>query len=192
MIRRTKSVYRRGFSLVEVVIVIVIIGVLGIIGIGVGGKQIQSTRITATSNSLQILANEIENTVLDNGFLKYDEITDTETVKSYFRLWDENYLSAALKWDSPQIIAQGTNADEEHGSFGFGDYAGVVLDTIKYKDPWDNEYKVLYLVDSADNYMVVVASRGPNSKYSPDIYNGYLADGANFDDDIAIIMEPRG
>jgi prepilin-type N-terminal cleavage/methylation domain-containing protein len=181
---------RTGFSLTEIVIVIIIIAILATAGIGVGNKQITKSRKNTTGNNLRIMASDIECAISDNGFL--GSVSNSLKTNQYFELWEESYLKCHLDMTNMITIEAGssyTTDDMEIMSFGT-DYSGVVIDTINYKDAWDNECRIFYLIPKNSNiYRIIVASPGPNCSFAADSLNGYI--NGEYDDDILLIMEPR-
>ena len=172
--------YKKGFSLIEMIIVIIIIGILGVAGASLGSRQIANARTNSASNDLQVIATEIEDAIIDMGFLDEVDASHEELISQYFSTWDRKYLSAPLASDSIAFATYGT-------------YAGCMIGTEKYPDPWGNEYRLYYLVkeDSGNyTYSIVIASAGPNSRFAADADNAYL--NLAYDDDIVMIMQPRG
>jgi prepilin-type N-terminal cleavage/methylation domain-containing protein len=198
---KKKLMKRCGYSLLEMVIVILIIGILAMIGVGFGSKQVSKARVSTTGNNLKLLASDVESAVYDLGFLTYDEILDESTREEYFNSWDATYMSAPLavyptsSYDGMVFVAAG----ETGGDYSFGDdFAGVVITTHDYTDAWDNPLRFYYLAPvTGEKYRIIIASAGPNGKFYDDDTSGYDdASGAyiagEFDDDIVMVMEPRG
>lgn len=180
--RRNK---RHGFSLTELVIVIIIIAILAALGFTVGGKQIEKSREKTTTNRTRALGSEVENAIVDLGFLDVEVLkTNNEAVRNYFSVWDANYLSSPI--DTASIHFETTDS----GAFA-PDYVGVWMETTSYKDSWDSEMRIYYLAPAGDTGLnrIVIASAGPNAKFSDDAAKGYI--NGEFDDDIVLIMEPR-
>lgn len=169
---------RKAFSLVELIIVIIIIGVLGSVGASFGSRQVSNARMSTVASNLQIIASDIESAVFDVGFI--DNLSDAATVKRYFSSWDAKYLTSPLDLDS-------ISSPTAYGS----DFTGVHFNTNGYEDPWGNEYRLYYLVPAeGEAYRIIMASAGPNGRFSDDADNAYINDG--FEDDVIIVMEPRG
>lgn len=186
---------RHGYSLIELVVVILIIGILAVAGVGFGGKQISNARMNTISNNLKIVGNDIENAIVDIGFLTKDEIENQSTATEYFREWDKKYMTSPLNLDTVTTSASGDSGD--YGS----SFSGACVDTIGYTDPWGNELKIFYLAPAENgNYRIVVASAGPNGKWADDAIHAYIHTGEtdtegnvvnNLQDDVVLIMEPR-
>ena len=178
---------RKGYSLVELVVVIIIIGILAAAGMSFGGKQVEKSRVQTIVSNEKIIANDIESAISDLGFLTKDEIDNDEKVSTYFSAWDRKYLTSPLDMDTLTI--------QKTGGLYEPNYWGISIQTKNYTDPWGNELYIFYLAPvSGESYRIIIASAGPNSKFSADMTNAYLneiAGTATSDDDILHIMEPR-
>lgn len=173
---------RKAFSLIELVVVIIIIGILGVIGGNVGHRQIGNARISSVENNMQIFATDIENAVMDIGFIEEISAEKKADISTYLSILDNQYLTFAIK----------TSVDDiEIHSYGT-DITGFTVETNHAADPWGNEYKIFYVLDSSGSeakYRVIMASSGPNSMFSADVANAYS--NKQYDDDIVLILEPR-
>ena len=191
---------RRGYSLVELVVVLIIIGILAVAGISFGGKQIANARMQTISSNIQVVANDIEGAIVDLGFLTADELADQSARTNYFQEWDSKYLTSPLDISTMTFQAAGGDYDT---------FAGVSIRTSGYADPWGNELYLFYLAPTVEGeaYRIVLASAGPNSKWcwdleatgelgsgTPDGYvnRGQDEDIADTDDDVFVVMIPRG
>lgn len=177
MMHRTK---KKGFSLTEIVIVIIIIGILALIGTSVGSTQISKARINTVSNNMKLVSSEVENAIVDLGFL--ESIDDEVETRSYFNTWNRKYLTPNIDSETIVIVPAG-------GMFG-ANFSGVYIETKNYEDPWDNQLRIYYMIPTVgEEYRIIIASAGPNSQFAPDAANGYI--NLAFDDDVVMVMEPR-
>ena len=176
----------------ELVVVILIIGILGAVGVGFGSKQISNARISTVTSNLKIIGNDIESAIVDLGFLDASDMADDTARTNYFQQWDKRYLTSPLDITTLTYSAVGT----DYGS----SYSGCVVTTKDYQDPWGQELRIYYLAPtSGEDYRILIASAGPNGKWTEDAAHGYVNDtdasGAevdNYDDDVVLEMKPRG
>lgn len=171
---------KKGFSLSELVVVIIIIGILSGAAVGIGGKQIKKSRMEKTQSNLEVLAQNVEDAVVEYGFI--DTVSNMTNTQNYFSLWEDNFLPCFLNF-STVVYAPTTGYD-----FGTG-ATGVMFETMKYADAWDMECRLYYIITATGDKQIILASAGPDSEFSEAANNGYQS--GERDDDITIKMTPR-
>ena len=195
---------RKAFTLPELVIVILIIGILATTAAVAGGTQVKRARRQEASSNIQTLGSNLEDAILDLGYLPQLVIsnsgeistelragqskTDAELVNDF--LWElvDVYLTCDLDFDTLQY---------EHFQGTDEGFTGFFIDTKGCKDPWKQEYRMYYMYsDETDTTRIVISSAGPNGLYAEAAESGYTVstkDGGNidYDDDVVLIMNSR-
>lgn len=186
---------RKGFSLMEMIVVILILAILAAIGIGAGTKQVANARIQETSSFLQTMDSNIEEAIMDMGFMDsaiFDSLetaadwasadSDTQSaVENYLEEMQDIYLPCGFDYATMALI-------KDSG------YVGFSVEPTVVQDAWKQNYTFYYMYsESEDTYRIVVASMGPNNFPSDKASIGYLTAGTDdsWDDDIVIIMISR-
>ena len=181
------GVRRRGFSLLEIIAAMLIMTILASVGINFAQKQVSNAKLTAVSNQLKVFSSDVESAVNNMGFLTQAEVADSAKMEQYIKTWSKKYTTALLDYDN---IVNVDSTDTTPYDFQ-GEHIGAVVETINKEDSWGNEYRFYYMASTVtEDYLVVIASAGPDGTWSDDAGNGYLTRDDS-GDDLIIMMRPR-
>ena len=174
---------RKGFTLTELIIVVAIISILGTASVITGTKQVAKARIQETTAFLRTLSCDIEDGIMDMGFLDTVDVSnegELAAVKNYLYELEDKYLSCGFDYSS--IAAVST-----------GNYTGFGITLTGSQDAWGLNYMFFYFRNAAeDSYRIAIASRGPNTAWSAEQATGYVnAVSESWDDDIVVVMLTR-
>lgn len=174
---------KNAFSIVELVIVLLILAILMAMGIGVGSKQLAKARIQETTSFLQTVDTNIEEAIMDMGFLTDVDLSTNEAeIEAYLNEMEDIYLPC--NFDFTTLTAIGP----------VGDYLGFSINLSIVQDSWNLPYRLFYMYDeTTETYRITIASGGPNSTFSSAAATAYITASADdtWEDDIVVVMISR-
>ncbi|MBN1676782.1 MAG: type II secretion system protein GspG [Kiritimatiellae bacterium] len=160
----TCRAYRRGFTLVEIMIVVAIIGLLSSIAIPSFMKARHQSRVTRAQRDLTVLSGAIEQLVWDTGYWPGPQTPDEVNASGGNEVWDLSLPAAG-------IVA---------ATAAFRHWDGPYMKSVP-KDPWGNNYFFDTDYELGGQHFVVVGSFGPNG-IGPNLYDA---------DDVCVIVETK-
>ena len=151
-------------------------------------NQERREKIAECANVLTDMIQEIETTVLDLGYLN-DNRNEAE-IRNYFA-----YTKLALDLADYSVMEtlgqtiNGIQCCDLDTAFG-SDYFGIAVQTMEeWPDPWEKPYRFYYLIPAeGEMYRIILASAGPDKKWSPAAGQAYTA--GEIQDDIVLMAEP--
>ena len=181
-----KNTKRRGFSLVELIVILAILAIVAGLSIGIGYKQVKNSRVQETTAFLQTMASNIEECIMDNGFLDVETSTSDADIRAYMNEMADVYLSCGIDVNTITRLE-------------VDDMKGFHLTLTLAEDAWQMPYELYYLTNyeavgsEQAKYFISIASVGPNNVAASAAATGYYnsAENGGVDDDILVIMESR-
>lgn len=181
---------KKGFTLTEIIVVIAIIAILVGASIGIGAKQVHNARINETTAFLQTMASNLEEGIMDIGFLHLENpAAEVDDITAFLTEMADIYLSCDI-----DISTLNTGVIS-------GNYVGFSVQLTLVQDAWEQPFTLYYLTDYPtakaagvdEGYYITVASKGPNAIEAASAIYGYHNANANggVDDDLVVIMESR-